>query len=72
MIPHKKNANVRHIILEVAYHKHFSRWRSVVKNAFGILKKMVKELLLQSNLHILFMFDVVTYYCMLYDLILDA
>jgi hypothetical protein len=44
----------------------------VVKNAFGILKKMVKELLLQSNLHILFMFDVVTYYCMLYDLILDA
>jgi hypothetical protein len=44
----------------------------VVENAFRILKKMFKELLLQSNMHILFMFDVVTYCCMLYDLILDA
>jgi hypothetical protein len=72
MIPHKQNANVRHIILETTYNEHHSRWRGQVENAFGILKKVFKKLLLKSILHILFMLDVVNYYCMLYNLILDG
>jgi hypothetical protein len=72
MIAHKQNANVKHIILETTYNKHHSRGRNQVENAFGMLKKMFKELLLKSNLHILFMLDVVNYCCMLYNLILDG
>ncbi len=72
MIPHMQNANVKHIILETTYNKHHSRGRSQIENVFGMLKKMFKELLLKSNLHILFMLDVVNYYCILYNLILDG
>jgi hypothetical protein len=42
----------------------------VVENAFGILKKTFKKLLLKNNLHIIFILDVVTC-CMLYNFILD-
>jgi len=72
MIPHKQNINVRHTILEVAYNKHYSRQRSLIENAFGILKKTFKELMLKNNLHILSMLDVVSYCLMLYNLILDG
>jgi hypothetical protein len=43
---------------------------NVVENAFGILKKTFKKLLLKNNLHIIFLLDVVTC-CMLYNFILD-
>jgi hypothetical protein len=72
MIPHKQNINVRHIILEAACNKHHSRGRSLIENAFGILKKMFKKLMLKNDLHILSMLDVVSYCLMLYNLILDG
>lgn len=43
-----------------------------MKNAFGMLKKTFKILLFKSNLHILFIPDVVTYCCLLYNLILKG
>jgi IS4 transposase len=43
---------------------------NVVENAFDILKKTFKELLLKNNLHIIFLLAVVTC-CMLYNFILD-
>jgi len=71
MIPHKQSANIRHTFLEILYNKHLSKGRNVVENAFEILKKTFKELLVKSNLHTLFLPDVVTCCFLLYYMILD-
>jgi hypothetical protein len=44
----------------------------VVENVFGILKKTIKKLLFKSNIHIFFIPNVVTCYCLLYNFILDG
>jgi hypothetical protein len=72
MIPHKQNVNVKHTILETLSNKHLSRSRCVVENAFGILKKKFRKLLLKSNLSIDFILDIVICHCMVYNLILDG
>lgn len=41
MIPHKQSANIRHTFLEAHYNKHLSKGKSVVENAFEILKKII-------------------------------
>ncbi len=43
-----------------------------MKNAFGMLKKTFKIVLLKTNFHILFILDVVTCCCLLYNLILKG
>jgi hypothetical protein len=42
------------------------------KNYFKILKKMLEELLQNTNLNISFLLDVVVYCCMLHNLILNG
>ncbi len=43
-----------------------------MENAFGILKKTFRKLLVKSNLHTIFLLDVVTCCCLLYNMILDG
>jgi len=69
MIPHKQFGNIRHIVLEALYKKHLSQGRSVVENSFGILRMSFRELLLKTNLHVLFLLDVVICCCILYNMI---
>ncbi len=42
------------------------------QNAFGILKKTFRELLVKNNIHTIFFLDVVTCCCLLYNMILDG
>jgi hypothetical protein len=58
--------------LEALDNIHLSKGRSVVENVFGTLKKTIKKLLLKSNLHIFFIPNVVTCFCLLYNFILDG
>ncbi len=44
----------------------------MVENVFGTLKKTFKKLLFKRNLHIFFIPNVVSCYCLLYDYILDG
>jgi len=56
-------------ILEVLFNKQLCRGRSVIENSFCILKK---TLLLKTNLHVLFLLDVVVYCWILYNMILGG
>jgi hypothetical protein len=62
---------MHHTILKALFNKHLSRGKSVVENVFGILKKTFKELFLKTNLDILFVLDVVVYYYIFYNMIID-
>jgi hypothetical protein len=53
-------------ILEVFFNKQLCRGRSVIENSFCILKK---TLLLKTNLHVLFLLDVVVCCCIPYNMI---
>jgi len=51
------------------YNKQLFHERVVVENNVDILKKIFKELLIKSNLNVLFLLDVVVCCCMLHNLI---
>jgi hypothetical protein len=72
MIPQKQTTNMKHIILEVIFNIKLYKGRSVMENVFKILKKTFKKLLLKSNLHVLFLPNVVSRCYMLQNLVLDG
>ncbi len=59
-------------ILEVLLNKQLCRGRSVIENSFCILKKTFRKLLLKTNLHDLFLLDVVVCCYILYNMILGG
>jgi hypothetical protein len=69
MIPHKQSNNIRHIILEAWYNKHLSEGKSVMENSFGILRMSFRKLLFKTNLHVLFLPNVILCCCILYNMI---
>jgi hypothetical protein len=71
MIPCKQRANIKHTILKAFYNKHLLRRRNVVENIV-ILKKTFKNLMFKSILHILFLCDVVTCCCLVFNMIMDG
>jgi hypothetical protein len=68
MVPHK---NVRNLsVLETLFNKKLRKGRSVVENAFGILKQTFKELLVKSELDVVFLPDVITCCAILHNVLL--
>jgi hypothetical protein len=57
-------------VLERLYNKHLSRGRSIVENAFGILKQSSRELLDVMDLDVAFLHDVVVCCCLLHNMLL--
>jgi hypothetical protein len=69
MIPHK---NVRNLsVLETLFNKKLRRGRCVVENAFGILKQTFRELLVKSELDIVFLPDVIMCCAILHNVLLE-
>ncbi len=62
VIPHKHNIATKLILLEAFYNRHIFRRRVIVENAFKILKRTFRNLLLKTNLDIIFIINVVIYF----------
>jgi hypothetical protein len=68
MVPHR---NVRNLsVLETLFNKKLRRGQSVVENAFGILKQTFRELLMKSELDVVFLPDVITCCAILHNVLL--
>jgi hypothetical protein len=60
------------MVLQMLFNKQLCWGRSVVENSFGILKKTFRELILKTNLHVLFILVVVVCCCIIYNMIIDG
>jgi hypothetical protein len=68
MVPHK---NVRNLsVLDTLFNRRLKKGRCVVENAFGILKQTFRELLLKSELDVVFLPDVITCCAILHNVLL--
>jgi hypothetical protein len=57
-------------VLEHLYNKRLSKGRSSVENAPGILKQCFRELLGMTDLHVIFVPDVIICCCLLHNVLL--
>jgi len=71
MVPHKQ-IRIWHFCAIRLYNKQLSHSKVVLENNFGILKKTFKELLIKSNLNVLFLLDVVICSYMFHNMILSG
>jgi hypothetical protein len=68
MVPHK---NVRNLsVLETLFNRKLRKGRCVVENAFGILKQTFRELLMKSDLDVVFLPDVIICCAILHNVLL--
>jgi hypothetical protein len=68
MNPHRNARNFT--VLERLYNKKLRRGWCVVENTFGILKQRFQELLVKSDLDVLFLLDVITCCAILHNILL--
>lgn len=68
--PYRDLPNGRRSVQESLFNRKLSRARSVVENAFGILKQSFRELHSASDLHVTLLPDVVVCCCILHNLLL--
>lgn len=68
MVPHWVHR--RFTVLESMFNRSLRVGRCVVENAFGIPKQTWRELLTKSDLHIVFIPDVITACCILHNILL--
>ncbi len=65
MTPFKEEGH--HTTLELLYNKKHKRGRWVLENFFGILKKIFKEFLIKTKLHVSFMLYAFIACCLLHN-----
>jgi hypothetical protein len=68
MVPHRNGRNLT--LLERLFNKKMRKGHCVVENAFGILKQTFRELLVKSDLHVVFLPDVITCCAILHNVLL--
>lgn len=69
LIPHKNDGR-QHSILEQLFDKQHRRARSVVKNAFGMMKEGWRELLAKTDMHVSIVLNMFVWCYILYNLII--
>lgn len=69
MTPHKEDGEV-HSILQLLYKRKHKKGRSIVDNAFDILKQTFRELLEKTKLHIIIVPNVFFACCLFHNLLL--
>jgi hypothetical protein len=68
MVPYKNVQNLS--LLETLFNRKLRKGLCVVENAFGILKQTFKELLVKSELDVVFLPDVITCCTILHNILL--
>ena len=68
MVPHRGEGNMP--IADTLFNRKLRRGRGVVENAFGILKQTFCELLVKSDLDVVFLPDVITCCAILHNMLL--
>ena len=68
MVPHRGEGNMP--IADTLFNRKLRRGRGVVENAFGILKQTFRELLVKSDLQVVFLPDVITCCAILHNMLL--
>jgi hypothetical protein len=71
MTLHKEDGEA-HLVLELFYNHKHKRGRSIVENAFGILKQTCIKLLKETKLHIIIVHDVFSTCCLFHNLLLGG
>ncbi len=66
---HKEDGEV-HSVLQLLYNHKHKKGRSIVENAFDILKQIFKELLEKTKLHIIIVLNVFFACCIFHNLLL--
>ena len=68
MVPYR--TNVRLFVTDSLFNKKLRKGRSVVENAFGILKQTFRDLLTKSDLDVVFLPDVILCCAILHNMLL--
>jgi hypothetical protein len=68
MVPHRNTRNLS--VLETLFNRKLRKGRCMVENAFGILKQTFRELLVKSDLDVVFLPDVITCCAILHNVLL--
>jgi hypothetical protein len=59
----------QHKILEILYNKRHKQINYAMENAFGILKKSLKEFFTKFDLYVFFVFDAFNVCCLLHNIL---
>ncbi len=72
LMVHHKLIGAPHSLFDKLFNKQFNHAKVIIENSFGILKKIIQELLIKSNLDVHFLPNVVIYCYILHNMIMNG